>query len=91
MIASCLTIDAYAADYSVNGFLQGNYSFDTDTSNPDYGDLKWAEERAQLKAEAIQEPVRLFFKADVFYDHIDKNAEVELREAYIDLTRDSFF
>lgn len=88
MIASCLTIDAYAVDYSVNGFLQGNYSFDTDTSNPDGGDLKWAEERAQLKAEAQKESVRLFLKADVFYDHIDKNAEVELREAYLDLTRE---
>jgi len=86
MIASCLTIDAYAADYSVNGFLQGNYSFGTEASNPDGGDLKWAEERAQLKAEVAQEPVRLFLKADVFYDHIDKNTEVELREAYIDLT-----
>jgi len=81
-------MDAYGADYSVNGFLQGNYSFDTDISNPDGGDLKWAEERAQLKVEGVQEPVRLFFKADVFYDHIDKNAEVEMREAYIDLTRD---
>lgn len=88
IIASCLAMDAYGADYSVNGFLQGNYSFDTDISNPDGGDLKWAEERAQLKVEGVQEPVRLFFKADVFYDHIDKNAEVEMREAYIDLTRD---
>jgi len=88
IFASCLTIDAYAMDYSVNGFVQGNYSFDTDTANPDGGDLKWAEERAQLKAEGIHEPLRLFLKADISFDHLDNNAEVELREAYIDLTRD---
>ncbi|OGP12998.1 MAG: hypothetical protein A2052_03815 [Deltaproteobacteria bacterium GWA2_54_12] len=88
ILASCLTINAYAADYSVNGFVQGNYSFGTETSNPDGGDFKWAEERAQLKVEGAQEPVRLFLKADIAFDHIDNDAEVELREAYIDLTRE---
>jgi len=90
ILASCLTLDAYAVDYSVNGFVQGNYSFGTETSNPDGGDLKWAEERTQLKVEATQEPVRLFLKADISFDHIDNDAEVELREAYIDLTRENW-
>jgi len=88
ILASCLTIDAYAVDYSVNGFVQGNYSFGTETSNPDGGDLKWVEERAQLKVEATREPVRLFLKADIAFDHIDNDPEAELGEAYIDLTRE---
>ena len=41
-----------------------------------------------MKAEGIHEPVRLFLKTDISFDHIDSNADVEIREAYIDLTRD---
>ncbi|MCL5023015.1 MAG: hypothetical protein M1497_06575, partial [Nitrospirae bacterium] len=31
---------AWAADISLHGFLQGNYSFDAAGSNPDGGDFK---------------------------------------------------
>lgn len=58
----------------------------TASSNPDGGDFKWAEERLQLKIEAAKEPVRLFIKTDVFYDHIDREADLELREGYADYT-----
>ncbi len=76
----------YASDISVHGFLQGNYSLDTASSNPDGGDFKWAEERVQLKLDANKEPFRLFLKTDAFYDHIDRKADMELREGYIDST-----
>lgn len=75
---------ALAADISLHGFLQGNYSFNTAGSNPDNGDFKLAEERLQLKLEASKDPFRLFIKTDAFYDHIDKESELELREGYLD-------
>jgi len=77
---------ALAADISLHGFLQTNYSLNTVSSNPDGGDLKWAEERVQLKLDANKEPFRLFLKTDVFYDHVDRKADLELREGYADYT-----
>ncbi|MBI5643565.1 MAG: hypothetical protein HY954_08850 [Deltaproteobacteria bacterium] len=82
--------ESYAGNLSVNGFLQGNYSFGIETSNPDGGDLKWAEERGQLKLEGSEAPLRLFLKTDISFDHIDKDGEIELREAYLDLTQEKW-
>lgn len=78
--------NAFASDISMHGFLQGNYSFDTASSNPDGGDFKWADERLQIKLEASKEPFRAFIKTDAFYDHIKDKADLELREGYIDYT-----
>ncbi len=75
---------AFASDISIHGFLQGNYSVNTETSNPDGGDFKWAEERLQLKLDASKDPFHLFLKTDAFYDHIDDASKLELREGYID-------
>lgn len=86
LAAFCLPSSIYAADVSIHGFFQGNYSLGTDSSNPDGGDFKWAEERVQLKLDANREPFRLFLKTDAFYDHIDRKADMELREGYIDYT-----
>lgn len=81
---------ATASDISLHGFLQGNYSFDAVRSNPDGGDFKLAEERLQLKLDVSKEPLHLFLKADSFYDHIDRKADLELREGYIDYTASSW-
>ena len=81
-----LPCDVFASDISLHGFLQGNYSADTATSNPDNGGFKLAEERLQIKLEAAKDPFRLFIKTDAYYDHIDKEAEIELREGYLDFT-----
>lgn len=78
--------NALASDISLHGFLQGNYSFNTASSNPDGGDFKWVEERFQLKLDASKEPFRLFIKTDAFFDHIDEKGDMELREGYIDYT-----
>ena len=79
-----LSSDAIAADVSLHGFVQGNYSFSSRSSNPDGGDYKWAEEMVQLKLDAAKEPFRLFIKTDAFFDHIDEKGNLELREGYID-------
>lgn len=90
-VLCCLLFSsAMASDISLHGFFEGNYAFNTETSNPDSGDFKWAEERLQLKLDASRKAFRLFLKTDVSYDHIGEKEEVELREAYIDFTADSW-
>ncbi len=81
---------ASASDISLHGFLQGNYSADTATSNPDGGDFKLAEERLQIKLETSKDPFHLFLKTDAFYDHISEEPELELREGYVDFTSSSW-
>ncbi len=76
----------FASDVSLHGFIQGNYSRDTYMDNPDGGDYKWSEERAQLKLDASYEPFRLFIKEDAFYDNLGSTAATELREGYVDYT-----
>jgi hypothetical protein len=75
-----------ASDISLHGFIEGNYSLNTASGNPDGSDFKWAEERLQLKLDASKEPFSFFIKTDAFYDHIDEKADVELREGYLDYT-----
>ncbi|MFN3740982.1 MAG: DUF1302 family protein [Thermodesulfovibrionales bacterium] len=79
-----LSSNSFASDISIHGFLQSNYSLNVSYPNPGGGDFKWAEERLQLKIEANKEPLRLFLKTDAFYEHIDEETDLELREAYID-------
>ena len=77
---------AFAADFSLHGFLQGNYARDTVTANPDGKDYKLSEERVQLKLDASADPFRLLVKGDAFYDNLDKKSLTELREGYFDYT-----
>lgn len=81
---------AFATDISLHGFLQGNYSLNTASQNPDNGDFKWAEERLQIKLDASNTPFHVFIKADGFFDHIEKKGALELREGYIDYTADKW-
>ncbi len=78
---------ASAADISLRGFLQSNYSADTAASNPNGGDFKLAEERLQLKLDTTKDPFHVFIKADGWYDHIDQKWDSELREGYVDYTK----
>lgn len=91
-IAICLLSSApvIASDVSLHGFVQGNYSVDADTSNPDGGDFKWAEERLQLKLDAYRDPFHLFLKPEVSYDHINEIDSVELIEGFLDFTADKW-
>jgi hypothetical protein len=85
-----LPLSGMAADVSLHGFVQGNYSRDTETENPDRGDYKLSEERVQLKLEATAGPFRLFIKGDAFHDNIDRRSIMELREGYADYTSEKW-
>lgn len=90
-LACCLflllsPLSVMAADASLHGFVQGNYSRDTAEDNPDGKDYKLSEERAQLRLESSLTDFRLFIKADAFHDNIDRHSIVELREGYVDYT-----
>ncbi|MBI5694142.1 MAG: hypothetical protein HZC51_00160 [Nitrospirae bacterium] len=81
---------AWASDISLHGFLQGNYSVDTATDNPDGGSFKLAEERVQLKLDASSDPFHVFVKGDAFYGHVNNSARLELREGYVDYTAENW-
>jgi hypothetical protein len=80
----------FAADYSVHGFLQANYSPNVNEPNPDNGAFKWAEERAQLKLDGSAGPISAFMKADAFFDRMEADADVEVREAHISFAREKW-
>jgi hypothetical protein len=75
---------AGAGDLTLHGFLQGNYTLNIDGENPDGGDLKWSEERVQLKLNGSRDSIYLSIKADIYYDHIKEEADLDLREGYLD-------
>jgi hypothetical protein len=81
---------AIAADISLHGFVQGNYSLNTAGDNPDEKDFKWSEESAQVKLDAAADPLRLFIKGDAFHDNIDNRSILELREGYADYTSEKW-
>lgn len=81
---------AHADDVSIHGFLQGNYSLSTSSSNPDAGDFKWAEEKLQLKISADKGSFSVFIKGDLSYDHISEKSDLELREGYLDYLSDNW-
>ncbi|MCC6345722.1 MAG: hypothetical protein IT388_00890 [Nitrospirales bacterium] len=81
---------AAGADFSLHGFVQGNYSSSIAGSNPDGGDFKWAEERIQLKLDGSKESFHFLVKTDALYDHLDRKSDLELREGYVDYTAGSW-
>lgn len=89
-ILGMLPLQALASDISLHGFFQGNYSLNLSGSNPDGGDLKWAEERLQIKVSTEKEALYLFIKGDLSYDHISERSDLELREGYIDYFSDKW-
>jgi len=90
LLSVFFSLTAEAADVSLHGFVQGNYSVNTDTSNPDSGDFKWGEERFQIKLEASKGSARLFLKTNIFYDHINELDGVELKEGFVDFAAEKW-
>lgn len=85
-----LSGNGYAADISLHGFFQGNYSAATAANNPDGGAFKVAEERLQLKLDAAKDSFHIFIKGDGWYDHIGQKWDSQLREGYLDYTADTW-
>ena len=74
------------AEVTFSGFVQQNTSFNTVAANPDGRHYKWQEERAQLKLDAGSGAWRMFAKGDLAWDHLGRQDQSELREAYVDYT-----
>jgi hypothetical protein len=77
---------AARGDVTLSGFLQQNTAFNTVAANPDGRHYKWLDERAQLKLDASGGSWRLLAKGDLAYDHLGRQDQSELREAYVDYT-----
>ncbi len=81
-----------AQEFSLHGFVQVNYSLRlTETEGfrnvlgqplPDY---LLGDERVQIELSRFAENASLSGKVDLYYDSIAKRADIEIREAYVDL------
>jgi predicted porin len=74
------------AEVTLSGFVQQNTAINTVTENPDGRHYKWLEERAQLRLDATGGAWRLLAKGDFAWDHLGRQDQSELREAYVDYT-----
>jgi hypothetical protein len=83
---------AWSQDFSWHGFLQANYSVRTTGLSPDSNrtDFLWAGHRLQLKFAASEGMARAFAKLDLFQNALDKENELEIREAYLDYSTGAF-
>lgn len=77
---------AARAEVALSGFVQQNTAFNTVATNPDGRHYKWLEERVQLKLDATAGAWRLLAKGDLAWDHLGRQDQSELREAYVDYT-----
>lgn len=82
LLASPMTL----AEVAFSGFLQQNTAFNTRAANPDGRHHKWLEERAQVKLDASSGAWHLLAKGDLAWDHLGRQDQSELREAYVDYT-----
>lgn len=73
-------------EVTLSGFVQQNTAFNTGVLSPDGGHYKWLEERAQFKLDASGGAWRLLAKSDFAWDHLGRQDQFELREAYVDYT-----
>lgn len=90
-----LVPDAARAQASLHGFLQANYAFRATGSDCPSGmacDVMRAEERVQLKFELSSPNGRAgaVARVDLFHDAVRDDANVDLREAYVELAARRF-
>lgn len=86
-----------AQEFDIHGFVQTNFSLriaaagDIRTfSGKPLPEYLLGDERVQIEITRSGEIARLLGKFDVFYDAVDKRADLDVREAYIDLTLGKF-
>lgn len=85
----------FAQDFTLNGFLETNYSFRLSNDKPagaEYQNLILAEQRLQLKASYYPSRgnIGFFIKSDFYLDGVNGDSGVELREGYLDFSDDRF-
>jgi hypothetical protein len=79
----------FAAGLELHGFVQGDYSARVTGLRPPGGsDFILAEERVQLSANGAAQSGRAAFsaKTDLIHDSITDESDLEVREAYLDLS-----
>lgn len=86
-----------AQELELHGFVQTNFSLriantgETRTPNGDkLPDYLLGDERVQLELTRFGDNANLLGRVDLFYNAIDKGTELDIREAYIDLTLGKF-
>jgi hypothetical protein len=82
-----LVTPAWAEELALHGFVQGNYAArmtGDELPGPEGGDVLLGEERFQLKLAASSNGAGFFLKSDVFHDAVAQEADIEVREAYLD-------
>ncbi|MFQ5866109.1 MAG: hypothetical protein ACE5IW_12865 [bacterium] len=86
-----------AQEFDLHGFVQTNFSLrvaDVGEARTPHGeslpDYLLGDERVQLEVTRSGGAAQLLGKIDLFYDAIDKQADFDIREAYIDLTLGKF-
>jgi hypothetical protein len=87
MLLSIRCAPALAEGLSLHGFVQGNYAARTtgkEPTGPEGGDFLLGEERLQLKLAASSQGAGLYLKTDFFHDAVAHDAEMAVREAYLD-------
>lgn len=89
-VLALLAAPAAWGQVTLSGFVQQNTAVNTATANPDGRQYKWLEERAQLKLEAGSGAWRLLAKGDLAWDHLGRQGQSELREAYVDYAASSW-
>ncbi len=78
---------ALAEEVSLHGFVQGNYAARVtgkELPGPEGGDFLLGEERLQIKLGASSQGAGFFLKTDFLHDAITREADIEVREAYLD-------
>ena len=93
VVATPMTSAAQGVDWPLHGFLQANWSIRTTGAESDAlvaGDYLLGEERLQLELERYSGNGAAGFlvKIDFFHDALIGRADLELREAYVDLVMD---
>jgi hypothetical protein len=82
-----LVTPAFAEEISLHGIVQGNYAAritGEELSGPEGGDFLLGEERFQIKLAASSQGAGFFLKTDFFHDAVAQEADIEVREAYLD-------
>jgi hypothetical protein len=76
-----------AEELPLHGFLQANYSARLTGLQPptsEGGDFLFGEERFQLRLEKSAEKGRMFIRSDFFHDAVAGDADIEIREGYVE-------